>query len=229
MFVQGNKRFGGLVAALTIASVALYACSGTGGQPATSSNLATQSLAQTPAAAVPASLERMAGAAPAAEDVPDAISNPRMEDYCRQSGGIVEVRRAVYGTNNPNPLVLAGKREFCQFTSSDKSRIHILLTTLFTTQPTLAALAYTLAPKMGSCAGNPASCYCTLLGGSDQFGGTSLAGGGWYKQDAIDQVLEACIFPDMSSIDSWGLAYHSAGIIRGTDLTKVMRYKYPGG
>jgi len=41
-------------------------------------------------------------------------------------------------------------------------------------------------------------------------------------------VLEACIFTDMSSIDSWGLAYHANGIIRGIDLTKVLRYKYPG-
>ena len=62
----------------------------------------------------------------------------------------------------------------------------------------------------------------------DQFGGTTGAGGGWYKKKSIDQVLEACIFPDMSSIDSWGLAYHANGIIRGIDLTKVMRYKYPG-
>ena len=40
-------------------------------------------------------------------------------------------------------------------------------------------------------------------------------------------VLEACIFPDMSSIDSWGLAYHSMGIIRGKDLSKVLRYADP--
>jgi len=31
----------------------------------------------------------------------------------------------------------------------------------------------------------------------------------------------------MSSIDSWGLAYHSAGIIRGKDLAKVLRYSDP--
>jgi putative hemolysin len=150
--------------------------------------------------------------------------------YCKQTGGQVEVRSAVYGTNGPSTLQLAGVKKFCQYTAntSGGSRIHILLSTLYATKPTLAALAYIFAPPMGSCNGNPASCYCSLLGGSDQFGGTTGAGGGWYKKNSIDQVLEACVFPDMSSIDSWGLAYHSAGIIRGIDLTTVMRYKYTG-
>ena len=44
---------------------------------------------------------------------------------------------------------------------------------------------------------------------------------------AIDEVLEACIFPDMSSIDSWGLTYHSAGIVRGKALGSVLRFKKP--
>jgi putative hemolysin len=104
-----------------------------------------------------------------------------------------------------------------------------LLSTLYTTQPSLAVLAYLAkqAPS-GSCGGNPASCYCAQLGGSDQFGNRSdLNGGGWYKKNAIDQTLQACIFPDMSSIDSWGLAYHSQGIIRGINLKKVLRYKGP--
>jgi hypothetical protein len=43
----------------------------------------------------------------------------------------------------------------------------------------------------------------------------------------IDVALEACIFPDNSTIDSWGLFYHSAGIIRGTDLSTVLRYPNP--
>lgn len=149
--------------------------------------------------------------------------------YCRSTKGEVEVRHAVYGSNGTSLLFLAGVRSFCQYTStSDGSRIHILLSTLYTTKPTLAALAYYLKPPPGShCNGNPASCYCSQLGASDQFGGTYGAGGGWYKKKSIDQTLEACIFPDESSIDSWGLAYHANGIIRGIDLTKVMRYKYP--
>jgi len=148
--------------------------------------------------------------------------------YCKQTGGEVVLRHPVYGSNSSNLLFLAGERSFCQYTSKkDGSRIHILLETLYTTKPSLAALAYILKPPTGSCNGNPASCYCTLLGGSDQFGGTSGAGGGWYNKDSIDQTLEACIFPDMSSIDSWGLTYHAGGIIRGINLQKVMRYKYP--
>jgi putative hemolysin len=149
--------------------------------------------------------------------------------YCAQTGGHVYVRTPEYDTNGSQPLVLAGHASFCQYTSTaDGSRIHILLTTLYSKKPSLAALAYILKPAIGSCNGNPASCYCTLLGGSDQFGGSSGAGGSWVNSNSEDQNLEACIFPDRSSIDSWGLTYHSAGIIRGVDLTTVMRYKYPG-
>ena len=148
--------------------------------------------------------------------------------YCISQGGRVESRTAWYGTNGPNPLRLAGERSFCQFKSKDDgSRIHLLLDTLYTHQPTLAALAYYAEVPPGSCQGNPASCYCTLLGGSDQFGGTNGAGGGWVYAHSQDQTLEACIFPDLSSIDSWGLAYHSQNIIRGIDLAKVLRFKNP--
>ena len=62
--------------------------------------------------------------------------------------------------------------------ASDCSRIHLFVDTLYSTQPTLAALAYYAQVPLGQCGGNPASCYCTLLGGSDQFGGTSGAGHG---------------------------------------------------
>jgi hypothetical protein len=164
-----------------------------------------------------------------------SYSNPDLNPqvaaaYCKSVGGIVETRTAWYGTNGPNPLRLAGERSWCQFTlKSDGSRIHLLLDTLYTRQPTLATLAYYAELQPGSCQGNPASCYCTLLGGSDQFGGTTGAGGGWVTMDpnSIDQTLEACIFPDLSSIDSWGLTYHSQNIIRGIDLSKVLRFKNP--
>lgn len=161
---------------------------------------------------------------------PDAVdsADTAAAQYCKQTHGEVEVRYPLYGTNGSKPLRLAGVRGFCQYTSKkDGSRIHILLSTLYATKPSLAALAYILKPPVGSCQGNPASCYCSYLGGSDQFGGTSGNGGGWFKKNAIDQTLEACIFPDMSSIDSWGLTYHANGIIRGINLEKVMRYKYP--
>lgn len=151
--------------------------------------------------------------------------------YCQQTGGTVIVRYPAYGTNGPPSswLWLTGPRGYCQYTSStDGSRIHILLETLYAATPTLAALAYyAKVPANPPGPGNPASYYCTQLGGSDLFGGVNAAGGGWYGKGSIDAVLEACIFPDMSSIDSWGLTYNSAGIIRGIDLTTVLRYAPP--
>jgi len=76
----------------------------------------------------------------------------------------------------------------------------------FTTKPSLAALAYYAeTPWNGQGNGNPASFYCTQLGGSDSFGGVSAAGGGWVELDTIDVVLEACIFPDNPPSISWGL------------------------
>jgi putative hemolysin len=148
--------------------------------------------------------------------------------YCVKKGGVVQTRLPAYDTNSGNPLILAGQRDFCQFTSKkDGSQINVLLKTLATRLPSLAALAYYAQVQMGTCNGNPASCYCSQLGGSDLFGGATGAGGGWVLNTDYNDVLEACIFPDMSSIDSWGLAYHSAGIIRGKDLAKVLRYGDP--
>ncbi|MFZ1916296.1 MAG: hypothetical protein WAU58_01895 [Terriglobales bacterium] len=153
--------------------------------------------------------------------------------YCVSKGGEVVTRKPYYNTNagEPDWFALSGERQFCKFTSkADGSRIHVLLSTLYTDKPSLAALAYYAKVKMGTCEGNPASCYCSLLGGTDLFGGINLNGGGWVdKADPIDTVLEACILPDMSSIDSWGLAYHSAGIVRGKNLSEVLRYKNPYG
>lgn len=149
--------------------------------------------------------------------------------YCIDNGGQVQTRIPEYNTNGGTPLVLSGHAEFCQFTSKkDGSQINVLLSTLFTRKPSLAALAYYAKVPLGSgCNGNPASCYCTLLGGTDLFGGVNLAGGGWVLKSDSTDVLEACIFPDLSSIDSWGLAYHSAGIVRGKNLAKVLRYPNP--
>jgi putative hemolysin len=155
------------------------------------------------------------------------------EAYCTSTGGIVEMRRAVYGTNNPEQewLALAGLELFCQYTqASDGSRIHLSLDTLYATKPTLAALAYyAQVPWNGQGNGNPASYYCTQLGGAE-IGATDAAGGGWVslaRKNNVDMVLEACIFPDNSTIDSWGLFYHSESIIRGIDLSTVLRYSNP--
>lgn len=155
------------------------------------------------------------------------------ESYCTSTGGTVETRVPAYGTNGPiaDWLKLSGSEEFCQYmSSSDDSRIHLSLETLYSPQPTLAALAYYAAEAWnGQGEGNPASLYCTQLGGSDQFGGTTGAGGGWVTRHSYDQALEACIFPDNSTIDSWGLFYHSDGIIRGIDLSTVLKYADPYG
>ena len=178
-------------------------------------------------AVVAASLVGASAAKDAAKHHFQPKSHPA-QDYCVQTGGVVETRLPYYGTNGNDPLRLAGKRNFCQYTADDGSRIHVSLKTLYATRPSLAALAYYAQVQMGDgCKGNPASCYCTQLGGSDLFGGINAAGGGWVLKGAPDEVLEACIFPDMSSIDSWGLAYHSVGIIRGIDLATVLRYKNP--
>lgn len=163
----------------------------------------------------------------------DAVATTEAAHYCAEKGGEVDTRIPYYNTNDDNPdnwIRLSGSRAFCKFTSKkDGSRIHVLLTTLYTKQPSLAALAYyAKVPYGGNCRGNPASCYCTQLGGSDQFGGTNPFGGGWVQMsDPVDTVLEACIFPDMSSIDSWGLTYHQANIVRGKNLKGVLRFPDP--
>jgi hypothetical protein len=33
-----------------------------------------------------------------------------------------------------------------------------------------------------------------------------------------------CVFPDLPIIDSWGLAYHTMGTIRGADLEPMFRW-----
>jgi putative hemolysin len=151
--------------------------------------------------------------------------------YCTSTGGEVEFRKPYYNTNSdPSQwLVLAGGEGFCQYTKKwGGSRIHISLNSLSATEPSLAALAYYAKVQWnGQGNGNPASFYCTQLGGSDSFGGVNPFGGGWVKFGATDEVLEACIFPDNSTIDSWGLLYHSVGIIRGTNLAKVLKFKNP--
>jgi putative hemolysin len=164
--------------------------------------------------------------APARADNSDTARNAAT--YCVKKGGVVQTRIPEYGTNGDNPLVLSGSADFCQFTSEkDGSQINVLLSTLMTKQPSLAALAYYAEVPLGSCTGNPGSCYCSQVGGTDLFGGINAAGGGWVLNSDSTDVLEACIFPDLSSIDSWGLAYHSAGIVRGTNLAHVLKYKSP--
>ncbi len=150
--------------------------------------------------------------------------------YCAATGGVVQSREAVYGTNNSvqDWLPLAGVEDFCQYISSaDQSNINISLLTLYTDKPTLAALAYyAQVPWNGVGNGNPASFYCSQLGGAE-IGATSGGGGAWVSATGATRELETCIFPDNSTIDSWGLLYHSQNIIRGIDLSTVLKYPNP--
>ncbi len=150
-------------------------------------------------------------------------------NYCTESGGVVETRHPFYGTNSEEALRLAGSLDFCAYTAGDGSRIVVGLGTLYALRPTLAAAAYRAALPMeaGEPSANPSSLYCSQLGGTDTFGGINAAGGGWGLEEGED-VIAMCVFPDMSTIDSWGLAYHSDGVIRGADLTDLFRYQPEG-
>lgn len=158
-----------------------------------------------------------------------------MEQYCEQSGGQVQGRTPYWNTNSDQSqwLALAGSATMCRFQADDeaKSRIYVDLTTLSSTEPTLAGLAYLSKVPMpsGAGGGNPATLYCSKeLNASSSFGG-GAAGGGWVElTDPDDVVVSLCVFPDGSFIDEWGLAYHSAGDVRGKDLTTVMKYQPSG-
>jgi putative hemolysin len=169
-------------------------------------------------------------ACPGSDDVQSVLPATGRDDpaeaYCTKSGGEVETRYPFYGTNDDDPLQLSGSLEVCTFTDDDDSRILVGIDTLYTDEPTLAALAYRaqtpLEPSKNASA-NPSSLYCTQLGGTDVFGGVGSAGGGWALEDASDS-LALCVFPDLSVIDSWGITYHADGTIRGADLDDLLRY-----
>jgi putative hemolysin len=175
-----------------------------------------------------AALLLLSGTAARAQSSNEKIkSDNQAQAYCTQTGGVVEVRKPAYGTNGSDPLLLSGTKQFCRYTASDKSSIWVLLSTLTTPKPTLAALAYYAQTPYQGGNGSPGSLYCTQLGGTDLFGGINAAGGGWLLQDDETNVLDTCIFPDESSIDSYGLFYHSDNIIRGIDLSTVLKYANP--
>jgi inhibitor of cysteine peptidase len=158
--------------------------------------------------------------------------------YCTGQGGTVTTRTPAYNTNAPVSawLHLAGSRDFCTFhaaadSTGFQSQISIALDTLYADEPTLAVLAYlepvALPPFTGA---NPSTLYCSKLGGTDIWGGMNNgAGGGWVTEEADSptnfQVVGMCVFPDMSAIDSWGLTYKANNVVRGTDLSQVVRYK----
>ena len=208
------------------AGLALLAGCGSGSTSAGSSSTAPSSVtASSPASTSARSSAPMTSASAAASG--DA------EAYCESKGGEVQERTADWGTNGDQAswMTLAGTTSMCRFQADDgaKSRIYVDLTTLSSTEPTLAALAYLSKVPMPASTGgaNPATGYCSKeLGGSSTFGAVGASGGGWVATtDPDDIVVGLCVFPDLSFIDEWGLAYHSDGTIRGVDLQTVMAYQ----
>ncbi|MGN6484649.1 MAG: hypothetical protein ACTHMX_09610 [Thermomicrobiales bacterium] len=174
-----------------------------------------------------------ANATPVASPGASPVATGDAAAYCVKVGGIVRERTPVLGTNAPSTEVtLGGARAFCEFTrgegSDDDSWIAIDLESLVSPEPTLAVLAYLTKPPVPENTGsaNPASIYCAHLGGAE-IGAQTGTGGGWVTTDTdtpID-VLEACVFGDGSIIDSWGITYHAAGVVRGADLTGKFAYQ----
>lgn len=164
------------------------------------------------------------------EEVPDRLQ-PAGE-YCLMQGGILVERFPFAGTASGSPRQLDGSRWFCEFTGSEEadpptSRISIGLSTIYASNPTLAAIAYLGRPQVpGMNDGeNLAVQYCAWLGGTSAFG--TRADGGWASdvEDPAATAISICAFPDGSAIDDWGLYYHSQGTIRGADLEPLLRYQ----
>jgi putative hemolysin len=163
--------------------------------------------------------------------------------YCAQQGGnVVELKPYLY-PDSDQQTELAGSLRVCQFISEDGDSVEQIvvdLDTLYSEKPTLAGLAYLAqVPSSGSGAAgsNPASSYCPDdLAGTEEFG--TAASGAWVGD--LDPGMEAgtdqplgdsvtlCVFADRSAIDEFGLFYASQGVVRGIDLTTVMRYQPDG-
>ena len=190
-------------------------------------------------AASPASIEREDGAK-------GQSVLQRAARYCEKNGGEVEVRIPYYNTNLGDPrdwLRLTGARSFCRFTSEadgTTTSVWVQLANLYSEQPSLATLAYySKLPydeknqgvpqvcRLNAVAVEEFSCYCSQLGGSDQFGGLGESGGWVHWGDSTHRVVQMCTFPDMSAIDSLALYAHSLGVIFGRDLAEVLRYTNP--
>jgi hypothetical protein len=56
-------------------------------------------------------------------------------------------------------------------------------------------------------------------------GGQLAPDGGWVSGADRTDVVQMCVFPDLSIIDSWGLAYHTMGTVRGANLEPLFRWK----
>ena len=118
---------------------------------------------------------------------------PATRAYCVEKGGTVQERQPMYGTNNAREswVPLGEPVEVCQFRTTDPSasQINLDLVTLYSTHPTLAALAYLAkAPVPSDGSVNPAYLLCVSLGGGSAYG-TGAAGGGLYLDNAGEGEL----------------------------------------
>jgi hypothetical protein len=145
-------------------------------------------------------------------------------------------RVATWNTNADPPawLQLAGRMTFCEFESGEgdqTTRISVDLVTLYSEQPTLAAIAYLskVPPAVPETPGeNPGAYNCnTGLGGAGTFGNTATAGGWVDTAQPVFAVMNMCFFADGSAIDEFGIFYYATGAVRGADLAPILRYQ-PG-
>jgi putative hemolysin len=157
--------------------------------------------------------------------------DPAAAEWCTSHNGTVVERYPASNTASDAPVAMGPPMAFCEFTGGEgadpsDSRISVRLTTLASEQPSMAATAYLTKPEMAESGGsaNPASVYCADLGGAE-LGGQLAPDGGWVNGADATDVAELCVFPDLSIIDSWGLAYHTMGTIRGADLEPIFRWK----
>jgi putative hemolysin len=148
-------------------------------------------------------------------------------DHCTATGGVASTMYAWANTNADADqwMQYGGKVAACTYTAADSSQITIWSKTLDSKLPTMAALAYYAEVAYTGSGGNPADGYCIQLGGSWQIG-DGVSGGGW-ATDRGQNVYGMCSFADGSSIDGWGLLYHAYNIVRGQDLSTVLRFKNP--
>ncbi|MGC4175677.1 hypothetical protein [Demequina sp.] len=149
--------------------------------------------------------------------------------YCESQGGEVQERQPMYGTNTDESdwIPFGQPIRTCKLsTLGDETAIFIDLHTMYSQNPTLAALAYSQAslPEDLSPSGNPAAAICSELGGTSSFGPGANGGGLVDLSDDDFPVFAPCMFADGSFIEEWGIAYHLDGSVRGADLAPRFRF-----
>jgi hypothetical protein len=156
--------------------------------------------------------------------------------YCTEKGGMLVDRVAIWNTNaDPSAwLQLAGRMTLCEFESGEgdqTTRIAVDLVTLYSEQPTMAAIAYLSKVPLtlpSTPSENPGAYNCDVgLGGAEAFGNTATAGGWVDTSQPIFVVMDLCVFADGSTIDEFGIFYYATGAVRGADLAPILRYQ-PG-